>query len=110
MCDTCEIYSSSRARPDERKILHSQYTLPSHAEGTGFRTCEQEGSPANPNQTAKLILDSDSDKSQCDVWLLWRMRKVLRGSFIRTTSTIAEQAYSAFQHPASTQFAFSQYL
>jgi len=31
------------AKADERKILHTQYALHSHAEGTGFGTSEQEG-------------------------------------------------------------------
>jgi len=36
----------SRARADERKILHTLYTLQSHAEGTDFETHKQEGNPA----------------------------------------------------------------
>lgn len=44
--NTCAIYVGSRATEDERNILHDQYMLHNHAEGTGFGTCEQEGSPA----------------------------------------------------------------
>jgi hypothetical protein len=51
----------------ERKIVYSQYTLQSHAEGTGFWISEQEGSAAESNQISELIMDSDSDESQCDV-------------------------------------------
>jgi hypothetical protein len=54
----------SRVKADKRKILHIQSTLHTHAEGTGFGTCEQEGSP---NQMSQLNMDSNSSESQCDV-------------------------------------------
>ena len=58
---------SSRARAHERKILQTQHTLHSHAEGTGSGTRAQDGSLLNPNQISELIMDNDSDKSLCDV-------------------------------------------
>jgi hypothetical protein len=41
----CAIYVGSREKADERKISHSHYILHSHAEGTGFGTCQPEGLP-----------------------------------------------------------------
>jgi len=49
------IYVGSRASGDKKKILHSQYTLHSHAEGTGFGTCEPEGSPAGSKSDTAAV-------------------------------------------------------
>lgn len=40
------VYVDSRGKEDARKILHTQFALHSHAQGTGFGISEQEGSPA----------------------------------------------------------------
>jgi hypothetical protein len=41
----CAVYVGSRAKADKKKILHTRYTLHSHAEGTNFRTHKQADTP-----------------------------------------------------------------
>lgn len=56
-----------RARAGKTKILHTQYTLHSHAKGTDFGTSKQEACLLNPNQIPELIMDGESDEPLCDV-------------------------------------------
>jgi len=45
LANTSAVYVGSRVQEDEWKIVRTQYTLHSHAEGTGFGNCKQEGLP-----------------------------------------------------------------
>jgi hypothetical protein len=63
MSQTRAIYVGTRERADRRKILHSQYTLTSHAEGTGFRTCEQEGLPAESKSDMRAAYEQQQQRA-----------------------------------------------
>ena len=56
----------SRVWEDEWKILHTQYTLHSHAEGTALETVRKRACLLNPNQISELIMDNHTDESLCD--------------------------------------------
>jgi hypothetical protein len=50
-----------------RKILHSQYTLHSHSEGTGLGSQKQGAHLLNSGQISELIMDWGRDESQWDM-------------------------------------------
>jgi hypothetical protein len=54
------------------KILHSQYTLHSHAEGTGFGTYEPEGSPVGSKSVTAAVYGQGQEIS-----LLQRIRNIV---------------------------------
>jgi hypothetical protein len=75
MSDMCAIYVDSWATADERKILHSQYTLHSHAEGTGFGTCEPEGSPTG--SISDTVYGQGQQWVSSETSVLQRMRNIV---------------------------------